>query len=61
MNRSQTKRLDAASKTIRGVTGGWAWWAIAHLVSARIEGADGQLRRAALLIAHPVFGSQLRP
>ena len=44
----------------RGITGGWAGWAIAHLVFGRIEGAAGQRRRAALLIAHPVFGSQLR-
>ena len=36
------------------VTGGWAGWAIAHPVFGRIEGA-------ALLLAHPALGSQLRP
>ena len=35
----------------RGVTGGWAGWAI-----ARIEGAAGQWQRATLLLAHPVIG-----
>ena len=42
----------------RGVSGGWA---IAHLVFGKIEGAAGQWRRAALLLAHPVLGSHLRP
>ena len=45
----------------RGVNGGWARWAIAHQVFGRIEGAAGEWRRAALLLAHPVLGSQLRP
>ena len=45
----------------RGVIGGWAGWEIAHPVFGRIEGAAGQQRHATLLIAHPVFGSQLRP
>jgi len=45
----------------RGVTGGWAGWAIAHPFFFRIEGAAGQRRRAALLLAHPAFGSHLRP
>ena len=46
---------------IRGVTGGWAGWAIAHPDFDRIEGAAGQRWRAALLLAHPAFGSHLRP
>ena len=45
----------------KGVTGGWSGWAIAYPVKGRIEGAAGQQRRAALLIAHPVFGSYLLP
>ena len=45
----------------RGVIGGWAGWEIAHPVFGTIEGATGQRRHATLLIAHPVFGSQLRP
>ena len=46
----------------RGVSGGWAGWAIAHPVFGRIEGAAGRRqRRAALLLAHPVLGSHLRP
>lgn len=46
----------------RGVTGGWAEWAIAHPVFGRIEGAAGQRRwRALLLLAHPVLGTHLRP
>ena len=49
-----------------GVTGGWAGWATAHPNFGRIEGAAGQRRRgvgqhAALQLAHPVFGSHLRP
>ena len=47
--------------SIRGVSGGWAGWAIAHPVFGRIEGVAGQRRRAALLLAHPVLRSQLRP
>jgi hypothetical protein len=50
-----------AEKRTRGVTGGWAGRAIAHPVLGRIEGAGGQRRRAALLLAHPVLGNQLRP
>ena len=30
--------------TIRGVSGGWAGWAIAHPVFGRIEGAAGRRR-----------------
>ena len=45
----------------RGVSGVWAGWAIAHSVFGRIEGAAGQRRRAALHLAHPVLGSELRP
>ena len=44
-------------KTCRGVSGGWAGWAIAHPVFGRIEGAAGQRWRAALLLAPPVLGS----
>ena len=44
----------------RGVTGGWAGWAIAHPVFGRIEGPAWQRRRTTLLLAHPVSGSQLR-
>ena len=43
----------------RGVSSSWAGWAIAHPDFGRIEGATGQWRRAALLLAHPAFGSQL--
>ena len=45
----------------RGITGGWAGWAIANPVFGIIEGAGGQRWHATLLIAHQVFGSQLRP
>jgi hypothetical protein len=45
----------------RGITGGWTGWAIAHPGFSRIERAAGQWRRAALLLAHPVLGSYLRP
>jgi hypothetical protein len=45
----------------RGVSGGWAGWAIALPVLGRIEGAAGQRRRAVLLLAHPVFGSHYAP
>ena len=38
----------------RGVSGEWAGWAIAHPVFDRIEGA-------ALILGHPVLGSQIRP
>ena len=55
------KLRQGISWLLRGVTGGWAGWPIAHPVLGRIEGAAGQRRCAALLIAHPVFGSQLRP
>ena len=40
---------------------GWAGWAIAHPVLGKIEGATRQWWRAALLLAHPVLGSHLRP
>ena len=46
----------------RGVSGGWLGWAIAHPVFGRIEGVAGRRQwRSALLIAHPVLGSHLRP
>ena len=48
-------------KQYRGVSGGQAGWAIAHPVFGRLEGATRQRRRAALLLAHPDLGSQLRP
>ena len=44
----------------RGVSGRWAMWAIANPVFGRIEGAPGQWWRAALVLAHPVLGSQFR-
>ena len=44
-----------------GVSGGWAGWAITHPVLGMLEGAARQRRRAALLLAHPDFGSYLRP
>ena len=43
----------------RGVSGGWAEWAIAHPDFGRLEGAAGQQGRAALLLAHPDLGSYL--
>ena len=43
----------------RGVSIGWAGWAIAHPVFDRIEGAAKQQWRVALLLAHPVLGSNL--
>ena len=46
---------------VRGVNGGWAEWAIAQPGFGRIEGAAGQRRCAALLLAHPALGSYLRP
>ena len=45
----------------RGVSGGWAGWTIAHPVFGKIEGAAGQRQCAALLLAHPVLGTHLRP
>ena len=46
----------------RGVSGGWAGWAIAQSDFGRIEATAGQQQwRAALLLAHPVLGSYLRP
>ena len=50
-----------ASMNDRGVTGGWAGGAIAHPDFGKLEGTAGQRRRAALLLAHPDFGSYLRP
>ena len=46
---------------VSGVTGVWAGWAIAYPVFGRIEGASRQWQCAALLLAHPVLGSQLCP
>ena len=48
-------------KYLRGVSGVWAGWAIAHPVFGKIEGAAGQWRRTALLLVLPVLGSYLRP
>ena len=48
----------------RGISGEWAGWAgraIAHPDFGRIEGATQQRWHTALLLAHPVFGSHLRP
>ena len=45
---------------LRGVSGGWAGWAIARSGFNRIESAAGQRRRAALLLAQPALGSHLR-
>ena len=44
----------------RGVGGRLAMWAIANPVFGRIEGAARQWWRAALVLAHPVLGSQFR-
>ena len=46
------------ARVSRGVIGGWA---IAHPIFGRIEFAAGQQLCAALLLAQPVLGSQLRP
>ena len=51
-------RISKAVFSIRGVSGRWAGWAIAHPDFGRIEVAAGQRPRAALLLAHPVLGSQ---
>ena len=58
-----TMELQSGSISIssRDVGNRWAGWEIAHPVFGTIEGATGQRRHAILLIAHPVFGSQLRP
>ena len=48
----------------RGVTGGWAEWAIAHPDFGSLEGAAGHPGCVVLLLAHPWYpalGSQLRP
>ena len=34
---------------VRGVSGGWPGWAIAHPVFGRIEGAAGRQRQATIL------------
>ena len=47
--------------SVRGVIGRWAGWAIVHPVFGRIEGDNRQQWRAALLLALPILGSQLRP
>ena len=44
-----------------GVSGGLAGWTIALPDFDRIEGATGYQQRAALLLAHPAWGSHLRP
>ena len=51
----------AADKPDRGVTVGWAGWAIAHPIFGKIVMRWQERRRTALLLAHPVLGSQLRP
>ena len=55
----QARAKNKRSEPSMGVTGGWAGCAIAHPDLGRIEGAAGQRRRAALLLAHPVLGSYL--
>ena len=48
-----------AEETItKGVT---VWWVIAHPVFGKIEDTARQRCRSALLLAHPVLGSHLRP
>ena len=47
--------------TDRSVSGGCSGWAIIHPVFGRVEGATGKWGIAALLLAHPVLGSQLSP
>ena len=42
---------------IRGVSGGWAGWAIVHPVFGRIVMRRQQWRQAALLHAHPDLGT----
>ena len=59
--RSGIELTDCDNSVYRGVSGGWAGWAIAHLVFGILEGTAGQLWRSALLLAHPDLGSQLRP
>ena len=48
-------------RNFRGVKGGWAGWAIAHPEFGRILMRRREQRRAALLLAYPALGSQLRP
>ena len=55
------RRIQFINLPHRGVSGRWAEWAIAHPGFCRIEGAAGQGQRSALLFAHLVLGSQLRP
>ena len=45
----------------RGVTGGWAEWAITHPDFGSLEGAAGHPGCVVLLLAHQALGSQLRP
>ena len=54
----EANRFKGGGDHDRGVSGGWA---IAHPDLGRLEGTAGQRRRAALLLAHPDFGSYLRP
>jgi hypothetical protein len=56
------RRKKGHQREYRGVSGGWAGWAIAHPVFVRIYGTAGQRQqRATLLLAHPVLGSHLCP
>mgnify|MGYP001278063775 CR=1 FL=1 len=54
-------KLDNYVLEFRGEGDGWAEWAIAHPGFGRIEGVTRKRRITALLLAHPVLGSQLRP
>ena len=57
---SQNKNNPLTNPLTRGVNGGWAEWAIAHLGLGRIEGAAGQWWRAALLLTYPALGRNQR-
>ena len=60
LNRAKRSSADGILKLMhnRGISCGWA---IAHPDFGKLEGTAGQRRRAALLLAHPDFGSYLRP
>ena len=53
--------LAPTNECTRGVTGGWAGWAIVHQGFGIIEGAAKQQQCTALLIAYLVLGSHIRP
>ena len=52
---------DVKYYVCRGVEGGWVGWAHTHPDFGKIEGAAGQRRHAALLLAHPDFQTLLHP